>query len=157
MFGKPGERLVGWTLFLFNAGKDLGETVSELLLFFRGAVGYCGRLFGWMQVICLQHSYLVHPRHLECFFNPESGKHSLPKKAPTWKGGVEATRSFAWRRTWVSELLVPWNPWDQMFGGIVLGGGFRSFSCSPRSLEFHDPIWLAHISFNGLVKNHQLV
>jgi len=46
---------------------------------------FCGRLFGWMQVICLQHSYLVHPRHVECFLTrnlektPSQKRHQLEK------------------------------------------------------------------------------
>ena len=38
-----------------------------------------------------------------------------------------------------------------------LGGGFNDFLFSPRTLGFHDPVWLAHIFADGLVKNHHLV
>ena len=37
----------------------------------------------------------------------------------------------------------------------ILGGGFKHFIISPRSLEFHDPIWLAHIfQMGGSTTDH---
>ena len=42
-------------------------------------------LVGWMQAICLLNSYLVHPRHLECFLTrnleniPSQKRHQLEK------------------------------------------------------------------------------